>query len=112
MNDAAMKAMENAVSDLRHTAGGSNPWTESLGTARCSGGFAWRDNAGNQFDLTISLVRQAPEAAVQQSAASLRHTWQTIILGDDAVYSTDPDGWRFARACAAREMEIGSGEKW
>ena len=111
MDDAALIAMETAVSELRNTTGGSDPWTEAQGSMRCSGGFAWRDRAGNQFDITISLARGVPATVAQQNAASLRQAWQTTMLGDDAACGTDPRGWDFARDCQARELQIFSGEK-
>lgn len=96
-------ATRSAVSRLRRDAGGSDPWTESAGS-RCSGGFAWRDDHGNQFDITISLTRRAPRTPEEREAERLRARWQTIMLGDDAACTADPEAWRFALTCRDREL--------
>jgi len=90
---------KSAVSRLRRDAGGSDPWTESGGTSRCRGGFAWRDAHGNQFDITISLIRSAPRTQAEHEAARRRAAWQTVMLGNDAAYTADPEAWRFAMSC-------------
>jgi hypothetical protein len=110
MDETASKAMGAAVTRLRHAAGGSDPWTESCGAARCRGGFAWRDEAGNQFDIIISLIREAPRTPEQEEAARLRRGWQTTILGDDAAHSTNPNGWCFAEQCRMQSLML-EGEK-
>lgn len=95
-------ATRSAVTRLRHESGGSDPWTES-GPARRHGGFAWRDAHGNQFDITITLTRPAPRTAAERKAASLRHAWETVMLGDDSAYTADPEAWRFAMSCREGE---------
>ena len=104
MTGPASNATEAAVAHLRHLSGGSDPWTESGGAAHCRGGFAWHDMAGNRFDITIHLIRQVPLTPEQHDADRLRHAWQTAMLGDDAVHSTDPHGWRFAEQCRTQSL--------
>src|SRR5688500_7455867 len=97
-----LDATRSAIAQLRHDARGSDPWSDSEGR----GGFAWRDAHGNQFDVTISLIRPAPRTAAEHGAASLRAAWQTVMLGDDSACTADPEAWCFAMSC--RE---GDGEK-
>lgn len=99
--DNTTDAIGGAVCSLRHAAGGHDPWTEH-GKDTGRGGFAWRDDAGNQFDVTISLTRPAPRTAREREARRLHDAWSTIMLGDDAAHSTDPAGWRFAMDCRHR----------
>jgi len=98
--DSANDAVGGAVCALRHAAGGHDPWTEHQGKDPGRGGFAWRDDAGNQFDVTISLTRPAPRTAGEREARRLHDAWSTVMLGDDAAHSTDPQRWRFAESCA------------
>ena len=95
-------ATRSAVSRLHHDAGGSDPWTESGGTSRCRGGFAWRDAHGNQFDITISLIRPAPRTQAEHEPARRRAVWQTVMLGDDCACTNDPEAWRHAVECRSR----------
>ncbi|MEN3977191.1 hypothetical protein [Emcibacter sp. SYSU 3D8] len=108
MDDA--HATRSAVARLRHDTGGSDPWSESGGSSRCRGGFAWRDEHGNQFDIMISLIRLAPRTPTEHEAASLRGAWQTVMLGDDAACTVDPQAWRFATEC--RQVMWGSEKSW
>ena len=105
MDETDREATSMAVSSLRHTVGGSDPWTESEGTARCRGGFVWRDAGGNQFDVTISLFRAAPRSPAERKMASLRDAWQTVMLGDDSACTADPEAWRFAMSCREGELK-------
>jgi hypothetical protein len=85
-----MDKTANAIWTLRAAAGGSDPWCEIRGGLTL-GGFAWRDDQGNRFD-----VRVLPAGGATGPGAS---DWQRIMLGDDTVRSTDPLAWRFAMEC-------------
>ncbi len=98
-------ATRSAVARLRHDTGGSDPWTESGGASRCRGGFAWRDAHGNQFDITISLIRPAPRTPAERETACLRAAWETVMLGDDSACTADPEAWRFAMSCREGELK-------
>lgn len=106
-----LDATRSAVSRLRHDAGGSDPWTESGGASRCRGGFAWRDAHGNQFDITISMIRPAPSTPAEHAAASRRAAWQTVMLGDESACTADPEAWRFAVSCREGEVRKGAPER-
>ncbi len=99
MTDPRADATAVAVSDLRLAAGGSDPWTRTGGKAE--GGFTWRDAAGNQFDVTISLTRPAPRLPAEAHARRLRDAWQGVMLGDDSACTADAESWRFAERCRA-----------
>jgi hypothetical protein len=97
-----LDATRSAVARLRREAGGSDPWTESGGAPGCRGGFAWRDAHGNQFDITISLIRPAPRTPAEHETACRRAAWQTVMLGDDCACTNDPEAWRHAVECRSR----------
>ncbi|MBI1181021.1 MAG: hypothetical protein GC201_10715 [Alphaproteobacteria bacterium] len=97
MDDGEAELIANAVAALRRASGGSDPWTETGGTARCRGGFAWHDRRGNAYDVTVRLSRRARPADGDDCRRA--DAGRIVMLGDDAVRSTDPPAWRFALDC-------------
>jgi hypothetical protein len=90
--------LHDAVTALNSANRGHDPWTETGGR----GGFAWRDADGNQFDITISLVRRAPRTTDERRDRQYSDAWRTVVLGDDLACIGDREGWRFAMSCRDR----------
>ena len=108
MHGSDIDTTRSATTRLREVTGGSDPWMES-GLAGCRGGFAWQDDHGNSFDITISLFHAAPRTAAEQYSEHLREAWQTVMLGDDSACTADPDAWR--HAVKHRDEELGKDDE-